>query len=57
MMTLEEIQNRRDKLSNYLSTSEVDLEIAKDRVKCIKKEIANTKGAIIELNNIIEECY
>ena len=57
MITLEVIQKRRDDLSNCLTTSEVDLDLLKERVKLIKKEIANTKGAIMEIDHIIEAHY
>lgn len=57
MLTLEVFQTRRDQLSSCLTTSEVDLELLKERMKVIKKEIANTKGAILEIDRIIEAHY
>lgn len=57
MLTLEVFQTRRDQLSSCLTTSEVDLELLKERMKVIKKEIANTKGAILEIDHIIEAHY
>jgi len=54
VITLDVLQKRRDDLSNTQTMSEAELELLKDRVKVIKKEIANIKGAIIELDRMIE---
>lgn len=54
MITLEVLQKRRESLANLLTTSTVDHDTLKDRLKVIKKEIANINGAIIELDRMIE---
>lgn len=54
MITLEVLQNRRESLANTLATSQVDLDLLKERVKVIKQEIANINGAIIEIDHMIE---
>lgn len=54
MITLEALKKRRDDLSMTLSVIEVDYDLIKDRLKVIKKEIANIGGAIIELDRMIE---
>lgn len=54
MITLEVLQKRRESLASLLTTSTVDHDMLKDRLKVIKKEIANINGAIIELDRMIE---
>lgn len=54
VITLDVLQQRRESLANTLATSGVDLEMLKERVKVIKKEIANIQGAIIEIDHMIE---
>jgi hypothetical protein len=54
MITLEVLQKRRDDLASTLVTSAVDHDLLKDRLKVIKKEIANIQGAIIEVVHMIE---
>ncbi len=54
MITLEVLQKRRDDLSDTQVRIDSELEIIKDRLKIIKKEIANTRGAIIEIDHMIE---
>jgi hypothetical protein len=54
VITLEVLQNRRDDLASTLATSSVDHDLLKDRLKVIKKEIANINGAIIEVDHMIE---
>lgn len=54
MITLDLLQNRRDSLANTLTTSNVDADLLKEKLKVIKKEIANLQGAIIELDSLIE---
>lgn len=54
MITLEVLQKRRDDLANILTTSAVDADLLKERLKVIKKEIANINGAIIEIDHMIE---
>lgn len=54
MITLEVLQKRRDDLSNTQTMSESELDLLKERVKLIKKEVANTRGAIIEIDHMIE---
>ena len=54
MITLDVLQKRRDSLANTLTTSEVDLDLLKERAKDLKKEIANAQGAILEIDHMIE---
>ena len=54
MITLDVLQTRRDSLDATLTTSKTDLEMLKERVKIIKKEVANIQGAIIEIDHMIE---
>ena len=54
MITLEVLQQRRDDLVNTQVLSEAELDILKERTKVIKKEVANMKGAIIEIDRMIE---
>ena len=53
-ITLDVLQQRRDSLSETQTMSEAELDILKERVKVIKKEVANIKGAIIEIDHMIE---
>jgi hypothetical protein len=54
VITIEVLQARRDSLANTLTTSTVDYDLLKERLKVIKKEIANINGAIIEIDHMIE---
>jgi chromosome segregation ATPase len=54
LLTVDVLQKRRDDLSNTLTASNAELEILQERSKLIKKEIANIKGAIIEIDHLIE---
>ncbi len=54
MITLDVLQQRRDSLSDTQGRNEVELDILKERIKTIKKEVANIKGAIIEIDHMIE---
>ena len=54
MITLNQLQERRDVLSATLIMSENDLDFAKEKAKAVRKEIANMKGAIIEIERFIE---
>lgn len=54
MITLDVLQKRRDDLSDTQVRSEAELDILKERTKLIKKEVANIKGAIIEIDHMIE---
>lgn len=53
-ITMEVLQKRRDDLSAVQVSSESELDILKDRVKTIKKEVSNIKGAVIEIDRLIE---
>jgi len=53
-ITLDVLQQRRDDLSHTQTMSEAELDVLKERVKVIKKEVANIKGAIIEIDHMIE---
>jgi prefoldin subunit 5 len=54
LLTVDVLQKRRDDLSNTLTASNAELEMLQERSKLIKKEIANIKGAIIEIDHLIE---
>lgn len=54
MITLEVLQARRESLASLLATSNVDHDMLRERLKVIKKELANISGAIIELDRMIE---
>jgi hypothetical protein len=54
LITLDVLQKRRDDLSDTQVRIDSELEIIKDRLNVIKKEIANTLGAIIEIDHMIE---
>lgn len=54
MITLDVLQTRRDSLTETQIRSMSELELLQERVKVIKKEIANMKGAIIEIDHMIE---
>jgi cell division protein FtsB len=54
LITLDVLQQRRDSLSNTKVASESELEMLQERVKAIKKEVANIKGAILEIDRFIE---
>lgn len=54
MLDLDELQNRRDELSNCLVTLDTDLKIHKDKAKVLKQEISNAKGALVEIDRMIE---
>ena len=53
MITLENLEKRRDQLSLTLKASEDVVIELRNRVKVIKQEISNTKGAIIEINRML----
>lgn len=54
MISLSELQQRREQLAALQLTQATDLDIYSDRCKQLRKEIANTKGAIIEIDRLIE---
>ena len=54
MITEQELIIRSEALSLSLQSSEDCLLDLRDRMKCLKKEIANTIGAIIEIDRMIE---
>lgn len=54
MITIPDLEKRRDILSTTLNSSENTLVELKERSKIIKKEIANIKGAILELDRLID---
>jgi hypothetical protein len=54
MITIPDLEKRRDILSTTLNSSENTLTELKERSKIIKKEIANIKGAILELDRLID---
>lgn len=54
MITIDELEKRRDILATTLRSSEETLSDIKERAKIIKEEISNIRGAIIELDNLID---
>ena len=54
MITLNMLKQRRDSLSELETVLKTDLEMVKERSKHLRKELANTKGAIIEIDGLIE---
>lgn len=54
MISIADLEKRRDSLATTLQTSENTLIDLKDRAKVIKKEVANIKGAILELDRLID---
>lgn len=55
-ITVEVLEQRMDSLRNTLMSSEAAYEDIKERSKVIKKEISNIKGAIIEIERLIDNC-
>lgn len=53
-ISVDSLQERRNALSNSLKNSTATHEDLKDRMKNIKKEIANTLGAIIEIDHLLD---
>jgi hypothetical protein len=54
MIAIADLEKRRDILNTTLQSSENTLVDIKERVKIIRKEVANIKGAILELDRLIE---
>ena len=54
MLTIDQIEQRRDILKITLQSSEESLLDLKERSKIIKKEVATMKGAILELDRLID---
>ena len=54
MLTIPELEARRDILKTTLHSSEESLLDLKERSIIIKKEVANMKGAILELDRLID---
>ena len=54
MITIPDLEKRRDILSTTLQCSENSLSDLKERCKIIKKEVANIRGAILELDRLID---
>lgn len=55
-ITLDVLEHRMDSLETTLKASEATYEDLKERSKIIKKEISNIKGAIIEIERLIDNC-
>jgi len=53
-LTLEKLTARRSDLLETLEHSESSHGDLKERLKDVKKEIANTQGAIIELDHLLD---
>jgi hypothetical protein len=54
MITTQFLEERKEILATTLCSSEETLSSLKERVKIIKHEIANIRGAILELDELIE---
>jgi predicted nucleic acid-binding Zn-ribbon protein len=54
MITKQSLEERKDILFTTLRSCEETLASLKERVKIIKKEIENTRGAILELECLID---
>jgi hypothetical protein len=54
MITIRDLEQRREILSVTLQSSEATLQDIKERAKIIKKEVSNIKGAILELDRLID---
>lgn len=55
-ITVEVLEQRKASLQARLSMSEDEHEVLKESNKNIKKEISNIKGAIIEIDRLIDNC-
>jgi len=53
-LSKEGLQERRSDLLETLQEAETNLTELKEQVKDLKAEIANTKGAILELNHHLQ---
>ena len=56
VITMDVLEQRMDSLKTTLMASEATYEDIKERSKIIKKEISNIKGAIIEIERLIDNC-
>ena len=54
MITKQALEERKDILATTLCSCEETLVSIKERAKIIKKEIENTRGAILELECLID---
>ena len=54
LISLTQLVDRKEQLESTLERSEATHNDLKERNKVVKKEIANIKGAIIELERLIE---
>lgn len=54
MISIQDLEKRRDVLSTTLQSSENTLTDLKERSKIIKKEVTNIRGAILELDRLID---
>jgi hypothetical protein len=54
LFTLDVLQKRRDSLATTLISLEENMKDIRERAKIVRKEIANTTGAIIEIDRMIE---
>lgn len=53
-ITADSLKERQSSLQECLKRSLETHEDLKDRMKNLKKEIANTKGALIEIDHLLE---
>jgi len=54
MITKKALEDRKDMLTTTLHATEESLQLLKERTKIIKKEIENARGAILELECLID---
>lgn len=54
MITKKALEDRKEILTTTLHANEESLQLIKERAKIIKKEIENTRGAILELESLID---
>lgn len=56
VLTKEKLESRLDDLQHTLSFSEEQHQSFKEQARDIKKEIANIKGAVIEIRSLLSDC-
>jgi len=54
MISIQDLEKRRECLAVTLQASQETLQDLKERAKIIRKEVANIQGAILELDRLID---
>lgn len=54
MLSLDQLKQRQEELESCLIKLDTDLSLTKDKAKILKKEISNGKGALVEVERMIE---